>query len=195
LPSRQIVTTGDTEARSGRDRTTTWEDRIMAKTADEFIAELKPLGSEANRLKMRGYFHGSPGTLFVGARMKAVFDLAARWTDVPLADVEALLESPYYEARVGAVSILDFKARRKRITDDERRELFELYLRRHDRIDNWDLVDRAAPRVVGWYLLDKPRDPLYELAASADPWERRTAIPAPFWFIRNGEIDDALRIA
>lgn len=127
--------------------------------------------------------------------MKNTFDTAARFAGMPLAEVEALLDSPYYEARMGAVSILDFKARRKRITDDERRALYDLYMERHDRIDNWDLVDRAAPRVVGWYLLDKPRAPLYELARSADIWERRTAITATFWFIRQGDIDDALHIA
>jgi 3-methyladenine DNA glycosylase AlkD len=57
------------------------------------------------------------------------------------------------------------------------------------------MVDRAAPRVVGWYLLDKPRDPLYELAASPDRWRRRTAVTATFFLIRNHEVDDALAIS
>jgi 3-methyladenine DNA glycosylase AlkD len=49
--------------------------------------------------------------------------------------------------------------------------------------------------VIGWYLLDKPRDPLYTLARSSNIWERRTAITATFWFIRQGDVDDALGIA
>ena len=72
--------------------------------------------------------------------------------------------------------------------------MFQLYLRRHDRIDNWDLVDLAAPHVVGGYLFDRPRDVLYELAASANPWERRTAITATWFFIRKGELDDTFEI-
>lgn len=86
--------------------------------------------------------------------MRDVFALAKASIDLPLEEIENLLESPIHEARVGAVSIMDFQARRKRTPKARRRELFELYLRRHDRIDNWDLVDRAAPHVVGGYLVD-----------------------------------------
>ncbi|NDL57192.1 DNA alkylation repair protein [Phytoactinopolyspora mesophila] len=167
----------------------------MTLSAQTFIATLREHESESERAKISRYFRGSADTQIIGVRMKTTFDTAAKYRDVPLAEVEALLESPYYEARIGAVSILDFKARRKGITDAERAELYNLYLRRHDRIDNWDLVDRAAPRVIGWYLFDKPRDPLYKLAGSANIWERRTAITATFWFIRQRDIDDALKIA
>jgi 3-methyladenine DNA glycosylase AlkD len=64
-----------------------------------------------------------------------------------------------------------------------------------DRIDNWDLVDLAAPYVVGGYLFDKPRDVLYELARSQNPWERRTATVATGYFLRQGDVDDTFRIA
>ena len=94
------------------------------------------------------------------------------------AEIEHLLESPTHAVRVGAVSVMDFQARSRKTTPERRRELFELYLRRHDRIDTWDLVDRSAIWVVGEYLVDKPRDVLYELAASDRPMERRTAILA-----------------
>ncbi|WP_220359430.1 DNA alkylation repair protein [Alkalilimnicola ehrlichii] len=73
--------------------------------------------------------------------------------------------------------------------------MFELYLNRHDRINNWDLVDRAAPHVVGGYLIDQPRDVLYELARASDPWKRRTAIVSTYYFIRAGEVDDTFAIA
>jgi 3-methyladenine DNA glycosylase AlkD len=97
--------------------------------------------------------------------------------------------------RVGAVSIMDFQARSRKTTESRRRELFELYLRRHDRIDTWDLVDRSAIWVVGEYLRDRPRDVLYRLARSERPMERRTAILSTFAFIRRSDVDDALRIA
>lgn len=167
----------------------------MELTAGAFIAELKSLRSDAEQRKIARYFKGGDETEVIGVRMRHTFDLAKRYTEMPLDEVERLLESPYYEARMGAVSVLDFRARARRISADERRALYELYLRRHDRIDNWDLVDRAAPRVVGWYLLDKSREPLFELARSADIWRRRTAVTATFWFIRQGDIDDALAIA
>lgn len=73
--------------------------------------------------------------------------------------------------------------------------MHDLYLRRHDRINNWDLVDRAAPYVVERYLLDKPRTVLYDLARSTDPRRRRTAIVSTYAFFRSGELDDTFAIA
>jgi 3-methyladenine DNA glycosylase AlkD len=80
-------------------------------------------------------------------------------------------------------------------SEQTRTELFDLYLRRHDRIDGWDLVDLGAPTVIGRYLLDRPRDLLDRLAESESPWERRTALYATLAFIRHGQLTDAFRIA
>lgn len=166
----------------------------MDLTADALVERLRTLRSDAEKTKIRKHVK-APDTEIIGVRMKFTFDTAREFTSMPLAEVERLLDSSFYEARIAAVSILDFRARRRRLTDDEHRALYELYLLRHDRINNWDLVDRAAPRVVGAYLLDKPRDVLYDLARSRAALERRTAITATFWLVRQGEIEDALRIA
>ena len=123
--------------------------------------------------------------------MGTVFALAKEHVDMPLDEIEKLLESPAHEARAGAVSIMAKQAALKRTTDERRRELYELYLRRHDRIDDWDLVDLGAWKVVGSYLLDRPRDILYELAASPNRWERRTAILSTLHFTMRGDVDDA----
>lgn len=64
----------------------------------------------------------------------------------------------------------------------------------HRHIDSWDLVDRAAPRVIGAYLLGRSREPLFDLARSGNIWERRTAITAAFWIIRAGDVDDPLTL-
>jgi hypothetical protein len=161
-------------------------------TAAAFVADLRAQADRSEQAKIRRYVKSGP---ILGVRMKHTFDTAKAYTDMPLAEVERLLEQPSYEARMGAVSVLDFKARRPKLDGAGRHALYELYFRRHDRIDIWDLVDRAAPRVVGGYLLDKPRDPLYALAKSTSMCERRTSITAAFWFIRQGDTDDALRLA
>jgi 3-methyladenine DNA glycosylase AlkD len=90
---------------------------------------------------------------------------------------------------------MDFQARHKKTLEPRRKELFDLYLRRHDCINNWDLVDRSAPYVIGGYLLDKPRDILYKLARSKNIWERRTAIVSTLYLIRKGDVADAFKIA
>ncbi len=97
--------------------------------------------------------------------------------------------------RAGALKIMAKQAAAKTTSDAERKDLFELYLRRMDRINNWDLVDLGAWDVVGRYLIDKPRDVLYELAHSTNVWGRRTAILATLYFERQGDVDDAFRIA
>lgn len=133
-----------------------------------------------------------------GVRMKTTFDLAKAHSAMPLTEVAALFDEPEYEARLCAVCVLDFKARAPGLTDDDRHALYELYLARHDRIDVWDMVDRAAPRVVGRYLMDRPHDPLFTLARSADPHERRTAITAPLYWARYGtpaHLPDLFRLA
>jgi 3-methyladenine DNA glycosylase AlkD len=130
-----------------------------------------------------------------GIGMGQIFALANELMNMDPAQIERLLDRPNHEVRVGAVSVMDWQARSKKTSDDRRRELFELYIRRHDRIDTWDLVDRSAIWVVGEYLVDKPRDVVYDLARSDHPMERRTAILSTFAFIRRGDVDDSLRIA
>lgn len=166
--------------------------------AKNFIETLKSLQSDKEYKKISRYFDADgKNNQIIGVRMKNIFDLAKENTEMPLGEVEKLLESPFYEARMGAMSILDFKARKKDITEADHKKLFDLYLKRHDRINTWDFVDRAAPRVIGKYLYDfnKPRDILYELAKADNPWKRRTAIYSSAWFLKNGELDDTFRIA
>ena len=169
-------------------------------THKHFVAALRELADPAAVPDTARFFHAdanarSTGNKVLGVHMGDVFPVAKRFAALTLGDVERLLDNSYYEVRMGAVSIMDFQARAKRIMPDQRKALFDLYIRRHDRINNWDLVDRAAPHVVGGYLVDKPRDVLYELARSPNPWERRTAIVSTYYFIRAGDVDDTFGIA
>jgi len=166
----------------------------------EFVAALEEIADETTIPGVSRFFHVDPNApkrtnKFLGVSPGDVFPIAKQFIDLSLRDIERLLDSPYYEVRLGAVSVVDFQARAKGSPAEHRRALFELYMRRHDRIDNWDLVDRAAPHVVGGYLADKPREVLYTLARSPNPWERRTAIVSTYYFIRAGDVDDTFRIA
>lgn len=171
---------------------------ITPINAKQFVEKLKIHQSTTERKKYHHYFkfdEADKNDTFIGVRMGQVFALAKEFMDMPLNDVEILLESPIHEARVGAVSIMDFQARNKKTTDTRRKELFELYLRRHDRINTWDLVDRSAIYVVGGYLFDKPRKILYKLARSKKMPERRTAIVSTLYFIGKDDVEDAFKLA
>jgi 3-methyladenine DNA glycosylase AlkD len=165
-------------------------------TAARFADELGPMATPERRASMERSFRADgEDRVFLGVKMGDVFALAKAFIEMEPAEIERLLESPVHEHRVGALSIMDKQARRKRTPEKRREELFELYLRRMDRIDNWDLVDLGAPHVIGGHLFDKPRDVLFELARSEDEWERRTAIVSTLFFIRKGDTEDTFRIA
>jgi len=162
--------------------------------ADEFLKRLKKLRSPAVA-KSHGNLASDEDDAILGVRMGQVFALAKEFMDMPLDEVEKMLESPIHEMRVGAVSIMDFQARSKKTSDKRRKELFDLYIRRHDRINTWDLVDRSAPYVVGSYLMDRSRKILYKLARSKQMPERRTAIVSTLYFIGKNAVDDAFKLA
>jgi 3-methyladenine DNA glycosylase AlkD len=169
-------------------------------SAAQFVKRLEAHQSPDELRKIQRYFKTGKGEygegdIFIGVRMGQVFALAKEFIDMPPSDIEELLESPIHEARAGACKIMAYQAARPKTTDARRKELFELYIRRHDRINNWDLVDLAAWHVVGSYLYDKPRDLLYKLARSKVIWERRTAILSTATFIWHNDLDDTYQIA
>lgn len=163
--------------------------------AAELIEQLDALASEAERVKYRRYFPDDPSAPFIGVRMGAVFELAKQHLDLPAGDIERLLEVPTHEVRALACSIMGKSAAHRASTEARRTELYELYLARHGRIDQWDLVDLAARDVIGAHLLTRDRSPLDRLAASVFWPERRTALVATFAFLKRGQVDDAFDLA
>ncbi|HLO83067.1 MAG TPA: DNA alkylation repair protein [Chitinophagaceae bacterium] len=165
-------------------------------TAEQFIAGLFKYKNDAELKNVQQYFrYEGVESKFLGIRMSKIFELAKQYVQMPLDEIKKLLHSEFYEIRMGAVSIMDFQARDKKITPAKRKALFDLYISNHRHINNWDMVDRSAPYVVGGYLNDKPRKLLYKLAKSKNVWERRTAIVSTYFFIRQNDLDDTFKIA
>lgn len=173
---------------------------MVELTAASFIEGMTALANPKDAADLQRYFKTGPGEYgegdtFVGVRMGSVFALGKQYLGMPVGELEVLLESPIHEVRAGALTIMNEEAKKKKTTDARRTELFDLYLRRHDRINNWDLVDVACRYVVGVYLFDKPRDVLYSLVTSPSLWERRTAIVSTWYFIRAGQTEDAIALS
>jgi 3-methyladenine DNA glycosylase AlkD len=169
----------------------------MELTAKQFTDRLLELQSDDELKKIRRYFKSeTKDDYFIGVRMGSIFALAKQFVEMPAGEIEKLMESPIHEVRAGALSVMGQCAKGKKCSEERLKELYDLYLRRHDRINNWDLVDLAAYYVVGKYLADKPRDSLYKLARSKDMWERRSAILATAHFIlKQKAVDDTFAIA
>lgn len=169
-------------------------------TAAHFAQQVKALSTPEHLKQIQYYFKSGEGDygaddVFIGVKMGSLFNVAKAHLDMPVTEIEQLLESPIHEIRAGAVSIMDKAARYKKTPESRRKELFDLYVRRHDRINNWDLVDLAAMHMIGSYLFEKPRAILYQWAKSENLWERRSAIVGTTHFIRHGDLDDTFRLA
>lgn len=141
------------------------------------------------------------GDVFIGVRVPQTRAVAKRFADLPLTELRVLLDSPVHEHRLTGLLILNAafaRASSARHRDDaERGRVAEFYLRavRDGRVNNWDLVDASAEFVLGPYLADRPRDLLYELAASPVLWERRVAVLSTFAFLKQGDASTTLELA
>ncbi len=117
-------------------------------------------------------------------------------TPSDMADLDIALEllsSKWHEIRLFALLVMVEKYAKG--GDDLRKAIYEAYLANASRVDNWDLVDLSAYRIVGPWLEGRSRRPLYALARSKDLWERRIAIMSTFHFIRKNDFTDALAIS
>jgi len=134
------------------------------------------------------------GDIFLGITVPKQRKIVREFKDkITLKDAEELLNSEIHEERL--ISLLLLIEKYKKANFEEKREIFNFYLKNTGNINNWDLVDLSAPGIVGDFLLDKDRQILYELARSDNLWQKRIAIISCFAFIRNNDFKDALAIS
>ena len=145
-------------------------------TAEAARSKLKSLASPAAARSAARFFKTGPGQYgegdtFIGIKVPTLRTVSRQFRALPLDEIEALLNSPVHEERHLALMILVLQVARG--DDAQRKATFDFYLRNTRFINNWDLVDCSAPQVVGGFLLDKSKKPLFKLAKSASLWERR----------------------
>lgn len=167
-------------------------------TARALVAHLRHIGDPDDARFLQGFFRTGPGEYgegdrFLGIRVPVLRRLVLQLDELSLAEVDALLQSEWHEARLLALFVL--VRRYGRGTPAEQLTIYRLYLQRTDRINNWDLVDASAPRIVGAHLAERSRAPLHRLARSRSLWERRIAIIATAHFIGRGEVAETLALA
>ena len=127
------------------------------------------------------------GDIFLGIKVPIQRKIAKSYTDISFKDIQKLLNSKIHEYRLTGLFIL--------IEKEDKEKVFNLYLKNTKNINNWDLVDLSAPKILGGYLKDKKRDILYSLAISDNLWERRISIVSTFAFIKENDFKDTIKIA
>ncbi|MBU0613449.1 DNA alkylation repair protein [Patescibacteria group bacterium] len=130
---------------------------------------------------------------FLGVKVPFQRKVANKYTQVDLKDVEKLLQSEWHEERLTAIHILNNKYNNAEL--HEMKNIYDLYIKNIKYINNWDLVDSSAPYFVGHFLFNRDKDVLYRLAKSKNLWERRISIMATYYFIRQRQFDDTLKLA
>ena len=133
------------------------------------------------------------GDRFLGVRVPDIRAVARFGSTLPVGDTLSLLHSEWHEERLLALLIL---VRQFEGGDDRaKRAIFDLYLGETRWINNWDLVDLSAYRIVGAWLASRPRSALRRLVRSGLLWDRRIAVVSTYAFIRAGDLDDTFALS
>jgi 3-methyladenine DNA glycosylase AlkD len=160
--------------------------------------ELKRRAAPQKGKRLARFFKTGPGEyaagdVFWGVTVPETRAVARQYRELSLAETEKLLRHRVHEVRLCALVLL--AERFARSDEREQKRIVRLYLAHTRYINNWDLVDVSAPKILGAWLATRPRQVLRKLARSESLWERRIAILSTFAFIVRGESADALAIA
>ena len=164
----------------------------------ELRTSLHNQASKADANVLQRFFKTGPGNyaegdIFIGVRVPIIRRIAKEYKTLTLRDTATLLKSKIHEERMLALVIL--MQQYKKGTPEQQSKIYDLYMANTAHINNWDLIDVTAPHIVGAYLLNKPRVPLYTFARSQSLWEKRIAIISTLHFIKHNDYTDTLAIA
>jgi len=162
--------------------------------------DLQNLKDPKKAVILQGFFKTGKGQygegdIFLGIVVPLQRKISRKYQTLKLRDLKKLLAANIHEYRLTALFILVSKY--EKADEKEKKEIFDFYLKNTKGINNWDLVDLSAPKIVGDYLFHKPkqRGVLYKFAGSTNLWKKRIAVLATFAFIKNNQFEDTLKIA
>lgn len=170
----------------------------MSASLNELRKKIKVLGTPEISKTMQWFFKTGKGEygegdIFAGLKVPTQRKLAREFKDLSLTDLKILLNSPIHEERLISLFILVDKYA---ISDEQGKEsIFSFYLKNRRGINNWDLVDLSAPKIIGKHLLNKDKSLLFKFALSKNLWERRISILSTYEFIRNDNFDTTFKTA
>jgi len=130
------------------------------------------------------------GDIFLGLTSQQTTDIAKKYQNITSNELQELINNKIHEYRVCALRILVSQYQKSKNP-----KIINFYLKNTKNINNWDLVDLSAPKILGDYLLNKERTTLYQLAKSNNLWENRIAILSTYTFIKNNQFEDTLSIS
>lgn len=162
----------------------------------DILSELNSLANPEKSKILQGFFKTGKGEygegdIFLGISVPEQRAVAKKYSHLSISHLQTLLSSKIHDHRSVALFILTDKYKQSK----DKSQIIQFYLKNIKHINNWDLVDLSAPKILGDFLLNKPRKILYQLANSKNIWEKRIAIISTYAFIKNNELSDTLRIS
>lgn len=160
--------------------------------------DLRKEADPAKKKVLQKFFKTGPGEygegdVFLGLTVPKIRKVVQQYKQLALSDIETLLNSEIHEERLCALLILVHKYQKG--TPEEKEAVYDFYLKNAKKVNNWDLVDSSAEKIMGPHLLNKDKDILYKLVKSDNLWERRIAIMTTFHFIKNNKFEDTLKLS
>ena len=149
--------------------------------------------ASSSRFFKTGQGEYGEGDIFLGISIPDLRSMAKKHQACSLEQIENLLESEYHEARMLALILLTMQY--EKADEKGKKAIVDVYLSHTNRINNWDLVDVSAYKILGDYVRDRDRAVLDRLATSGHLWSERIAMVSTFAFIRAGETKDTFRFA
>lgn len=127
------------------------------------------------------------GDIFLGNTVPAIRKISRLMAYAPFEAIDTMLASPVHDHRLSALLVLVERYRRARKAEEtHRREIVDFYLAHTRGINNWDLVDLTAPKIIGEYICESGQtDILDRLSRSSDLWEQRIAIVSTWTLLKN----------
>lgn len=133
------------------------------------------------------------GDIFIGCTNPEVRKVASANKALSFTELKKLITDEIHECRLTAIVILTEQFRKAK--EEKRKEIVDFYLQHTAGINNWDLVDLSAYKILGEWLVDKERSILYKLAKSENMWEQRIAMVATKALIQRNDFSDTLKLA
>lgn len=133
------------------------------------------------------------GDQFIGVTMPDIRNIAKQFVSVKRESLLPLLSSPVHEDRMCALIVLTYQYAKTR-SIQEQKEIVDFYLANRGASNNWDLIDCVVDRILGPWLIDKPKELLYRFARSPSVWERRIAVITTFHFIKQKRFEETLKL-
>jgi len=161
-------------------------------------SKLREFANKKNAEVAQRFFKTGPGEYgegdkFLGIRVPVLRKLAKEYQTITVEEAGRLLKSPIHEERLLSLFILIHIYSKGE--EAVKKGIYKLYLNNTKFVNNWDLVDASAEHIVGNFLLNKGKNPIYRLAKSEDLWERRISIMSTFYFIKHGQYSETMKIS